>query len=140
MALAFVLSIDEMVFERLATLAAKHIMQNLENLALFDTNEEENETDSEVLERFYREEVARGKLGILAVILPKRLLSILLLLALFVFKYYTFNCQRSEDGSYVSNPIHLPADVRYNPLSFVYGFFLSESEHPVWTMPDTDPG
>jgi len=135
MALSFVLQIDEMVFERLATMAAKHIMSHLENRALFDITTEESETDAEVLERFEREEFGQSKWKILLLVLPRRLLVITVMMALFIFKYYYNNCERLEDGSWVSKAIFMPEAVSYNPLSFIHGLFLDESVVPMWSMP-----
>merc|ERR1719323_909406 len=71
MALTFVLSVDEMVFERLATMAAKHMMTNLQDMPLFDTEREEKETEKEVLEQYEREEFGSQKWKIILMIVPR---------------------------------------------------------------------
>merc|ERR1719343_1114368 len=45
MALTFILQVDEMIFERLATVAAKYIMANLEDMPLFGPPPEETEDE-----------------------------------------------------------------------------------------------
>mmetsp|Transcript_27141 Transcript_27141/g.56313 ORF Transcript_27141/g.56313 Transcript_27141/m.56313 type:complete len:458 (+) Transcript_27141:70-1443(+) len=135
MALSFVLGVDEMVFERLATLAAKHMMEKLEDYALFNTREEEQETDAEVMERFQKEEMQRPFLKMLSLVLPRRLLVILIMMVFFVLKYYYSNCRHLDDGSWVSQDIFMPERVSYNPLSFIYSFLLDQSTVPIWSMP-----
>jgi len=138
MALSFVLSIDEMIFSRLATMASKHMMCNLEDLALFDTHVEEHETEEEVVSRYDREEFGRKKWKILLLVLPRRLMAISALMAFFICKYYYNNCQWQGDGSWISKPIFMPESVTYNPLSFIHGLFLDASVVPLWEMPSED--
>jgi len=135
MALAFILSIDEMMFERLATVATKHMMKNLEAMALFETHEEENEAQDDVLRRFHRDELGAAKYRILWLVFPRRLAIILLLMAVFVFRYYREHCVRGEDGSWVSQPMYLPQVSSYNPFQYVSGGLLPEAASPFWTMP-----
>jgi len=135
MALAFILSIDEMIFERLATVATKHMMQNLEEMALFSTDTEEEETHQEVLARYNREELGQGRWRILGMIIPKRLLYILLIMSVFIFKYYHDNCEEDDDGSWVSKAMYLPKIETYNPLDFMPGGHLLQSTDAFWEMP-----
>merc|ERR1719203_2275708 len=91
MALTFVLDIDEMCFNRLATAATKHMLEELEDLPLFDVQMEEGMTDQQVVERYERDEFGSGRWKIFSMVLPKRLLTILGLMVLFICKYYYFN-------------------------------------------------
>mmetsp|Transcript_32993 Transcript_32993/g.94780 ORF Transcript_32993/g.94780 Transcript_32993/m.94780 type:complete len:463 (+) Transcript_32993:201-1589(+) len=136
MALTFVLSIDEMIFSRLLTVASRHIMANLEDLPMFDEPEFERQADEVTLQRFMEKEYGSSKLNVLCFVVPKRFLLIVVLLVLFVTKYYYEYCDRAEDGSLVSKPMFFPTSVPYNPLSFLYGYGMSLEDSPFWKMPD----
>jgi len=139
MALTFVLSIDEMIFSRLLTVASKHIMNNLEDLPLFDTSDVEHEDEDVVLNRFIESEYGSSRWKLFCIVIPRRLVLILILLAMFVCKYYFQYCDAGEDGSLVSKPLFRPESVPYNPLSFMYGLGLSEEADPAWRMPWRSP-
>merc|ERR1712050_85811 len=133
MALTFVLDVDEMIFSRLSTVVTKHIMSNLEEMPLFETNTEESETDEEVLRRFHSEETGSGRLRKIALILPKRLLQIIVLQILFMAFYYARNCVHLEDGSWVSKTMYLPSDLTYRPFPLMFGFDPPEVGDAYWT-------
>merc|ERR1711879_367215 len=134
MALSFILTIDEMVFERLSTRVTKHMMSNLEDLPLYDTSEEEYESEEQVLERYNRDEFGKNRWRTLLLVMPARLLQIVLLLLIFIYKYYHNHCQQSDDGGWVAKPLYTPEDIVYNPLAFLFG--LQEmARTPVWKMP-----
>mmetsp|Transcript_1457 Transcript_1457/g.4956 ORF Transcript_1457/g.4956 Transcript_1457/m.4956 type:complete len:327 (+) Transcript_1457:1-981(+) len=137
MALKFVLKMDEIVFSRLATQTTKHILEHLEDYPLFDTAREEQETPQQAADRFNSEEFGQGYYKKIAIcVLPRRLLYIVFLMAVFTFRYYRMNCDQLEDGSWVSKPLFMPQRVTYNPITFIYGVFLERSPEPVWTMPE----
>merc|ERR1711879_991080 len=56
MALAFILSIDEMVLSALATSTTHYIMEHMEDYPLFSTESDEVETDESCLSRYQSEE------------------------------------------------------------------------------------
>merc|ERR1719253_728515 len=60
-ALTFILDIDEAVFQKLSTISSKHMMENLEDLDLYDIEEEESETVPEAVHRFYHSEFGVGE-------------------------------------------------------------------------------
>jgi len=135
MALTFILSIDEMCFERLATQASKYIMSNLKDIELRDLQPAAHPSERSLLTKYHNEELTGSRKKIWKVVmfvLPKRLLFVGLLMALFVGKYYYFNCIRLDDGSWVSKPMHLPDEVVYNPLSFMYDALLDWRHKALW--------
>uniref|UniRef100_A0A7S4Q8Q8 Uncharacterized protein n=1 Tax=Alexandrium monilatum TaxID=311494 RepID=A0A7S4Q8Q8_9DINO len=142
MTLSFVLGVDEMIFSRLATVTARHMMEKLEDYALFDTDAEEAETEEEAAERFRREEFSssfRGTLWkVLLLVAPTRLLMIIATMIIFLFKYYYTYCRQLEDGSWISKDVYMPEKVQYNPLTFIYSNLLEESNVPLWSMPQED--
>jgi hypothetical protein len=135
MALTFVLDVDEMVFSRLSTNVTKHIMQNLEDLPLFDISQDENEEEHEVLERYEKEEVGPGRWRKVAMVMPKRLLMIVGMQVFFMVIYYNRNCVQQPDGGFVSKEMFLPKDLSYRPLSLMFGIENEGESDAFWTMP-----
>ena len=62
MALAFVLDMDELIFNRFTTSLTRHIMGSIQKIPIFDLQNVENETDAQALERFRTEEFGRATL------------------------------------------------------------------------------
>merc|ERR1712113_804422 len=83
MSLTFVLSLDEMIFDRLATKAAKHIMESLEDLALFDTSLEEQESQADTMKRYTAMEFGRPLGHVMSMVLPRKLLMIIVFMLAF---------------------------------------------------------
>lgn len=139
MALTFVLSIDEMIIERFGTVATKHMMERLEAWPLFDTDREETESMEEAYERHCEEETDStaflGDCKLLVLLLPKRLLFVVLLMVIFMIKYYISNCNLSEDGFWVSKDMYLPKRVRWDPFSLLTTGSDDFEPEPFWTMP-----
>mmetsp|Transcript_34678 Transcript_34678/g.103029 ORF Transcript_34678/g.103029 Transcript_34678/m.103029 type:complete len:459 (-) Transcript_34678:30-1406(-) len=138
MALTFVLEIDETVFERLASVASKHMMYNLEDMQLYTTDDMENETDEEAFERFHRDEAdpMEHKVHLLFLIVPGRLIGIILFVCLFIFQYYNAECVRSAEGGYISKDLYLPTDVGYNPFVWLYPSLREHTTTPIWRIPE----
>eukprot|EP00415_Alexandrium_ostenfeldii_P001349 UN1349 len=137
MALKFVLSLDELVFSRMATHMTKYILEHMEDLPLFHMKSEDGETLDEAAERFRHEELSHSHYWtrIARMLVPKRLIYIFLIMAVFLIKYYRHNCDCLEDGSCVSKPIYEPVVVSYNPLAFFADIFQVVNKAPTWTMP-----
>jgi len=112
MSLSWLLEIDEMIFERLTTVASKTIMGALEDYPLFDTDDVEHEDDDKAYERFIHEE--HGKTWhdeqLIALMMPKRFFFVIGLTAFFVAGYYFHNCEMWSNGSFVSVPMALPLE------------------------------
>jgi len=137
MALTFVLEVDEMVFNRFASGMTKHIMSCVHDLPTFNTDDVEEETDEQALERFYRTEVGSARwTGKKLLVVPVRFLQVLSIQLLFMWDYYRSNCVRQEDGSWVSKEMHLPVGLEYSPLKLMFGIESATEHEPFWTMPD----
>merc|ERR1712048_982620 len=138
MAMTFILGIDELILERFGTTATRHIMDNLESYPLFTTSQEDSETPEETYERTRRdEELDRWVIvdwKIYALLMPKRLFFVVLLTAVFLFKYYESNCYRNEHGIWVSKDMYLPASMKWDPVSLIFGAGTTEESEPFWTM------
>jgi len=141
LALAFILDMDEMVFETMTTHMTKHIMKNLEDYCPEGHEEEESANDeTNTIKRFIEKEVKNGfdSRRCLQDLLPRRLLNILALNLLFTLKYYYMNCKRLGDGSWVSVQMYLPEGIDFKPLQFLFGGMDMDSSQPepYWSMPD----
>jgi len=135
MALTFIINLDEMIFMVLTTVPVKHMLDNLEDYALFQLDEEEREKDDDILTRYMRQEFGANKWKrFFKLLLPKRLLTVLILMMAFIWNYYRLNCDMMDDGSLVSKPMTLPTVVRFNPLNFFSDGFPAQSD-AYWTMP-----
>mmetsp|Transcript_75715 Transcript_75715/g.208926 ORF Transcript_75715/g.208926 Transcript_75715/m.208926 type:complete len:156 (+) Transcript_75715:2-469(+) len=132
MALGFVLGIDEMIIERFGSLATKHMMDNLEAFPMFDTSEEESETLDQAYQRELREERESSYAMLICSLVPRRLIFVCVLMVYFVLKYYYVNCQRTEDGTWVSSSMYIPQKVVWDPFSLLrYGH--AADAKPFWT-------
>mmetsp|Transcript_45858 Transcript_45858/g.116604 ORF Transcript_45858/g.116604 Transcript_45858/m.116604 type:complete len:444 (-) Transcript_45858:11-1342(-) len=135
MALTFIINLDEMIFMVLTTVPVKHMMDNLEDYALFELEDEEREKDDDILTNYLRQEFGTNKWKRFGkLLLPKRLCTVLLLLTFFIWNYYRLHCDELEDGSLVSKPLRLPTVVRFNPISFFTDRFPAKAD-AYWTMP-----
>merc|ERR1719238_1754314 len=96
-ALKFILDLDGMILDHLASTATRHIVNNLEPIALFDKKEHEKESEEEAKARFVKEEASISGINLYNLLFPKRLVMIIILMLAFVMKYYYQNCTRLED-------------------------------------------
>lgn len=135
MALAFVLEVDEMVFYKLTSELTKHIIGNIEGLPLYDEADDEHLTDQFVLDRFQNEELGSGRIRQLWKIIPQKLFLVLALQVFFIWGYYYENCERQEDGSWVSKAMHLPKDLTYSPFKLMFGLEPEMETDSFWQMP-----
>mmetsp|Transcript_55449 Transcript_55449/g.164854 ORF Transcript_55449/g.164854 Transcript_55449/m.164854 type:complete len:546 (+) Transcript_55449:100-1737(+) len=136
MALTFILDIDELIVDRFATVATKHMMQNLEGFPLFDAEAEDSETPEEAYKRLSQRELAPWTfqdIGLYWVFIPQKLATTIVLMCIFLYKYYYTYCYREEDGTWVSKDLHTPDGVFWDPLSLFFIGMNSESES-VWSL------
>ncbi|CAE7593434.1 rnf111 [Symbiodinium natans] len=134
MALTFILQVDEILFQRLSSSVTTEIMSKLEFKALYDLEEVEQESDADALAHFEEVELKKSWGSILFKTFPTRLFIIMVLQAIFLLDYYVSNCDKLEDGSWVSKAMRLPADMGYNPLALMFGWETVEEPKPFWTM------
>merc|ERR1712224_74737 len=106
LALTFILSLDELIFEVLTTVPVKHIMENLEEFALYNIANDEEETEHEVIHRFNEKEIRSRLWQAITILVPRRFLSVCILTYVFIWMYYANNCERSSDGGLVSKPMY----------------------------------
>lgn len=137
MAMTFILNLDELIFDVLTTLPVRHIMDNLEDYQLYSIETMERDSEERILEKFQREELGHNRWrGLVFNIAPKRLLMVVGVCLIFLFKYYRINCILKGDGSRVSRPMFLPEEVKFNPLAFMFGALEKKASSPFWLMPD----
>lgn len=138
-ALSFVLTTDELILERLATKATRHIMEGVKARELFDDSHLVGASDQETLDRYYLQELSFCHSGYTFPLFPKRLFWTILLMALFVIEYYVHNCVYTEDGALVSKDVFLPVSAHMDLWCFFNKFFsISTEKHveePFWSMP-----
>jgi hypothetical protein len=150
MSMGFVLSIDEVIFETIASVQTKHIMA-----ALVETDFSQDEIwvqDSEGPAGIPREietdisytqnvaEVAKplALWRLLLIMFPRRLAIVIAVVCVYVSKYYIEKCV-FKHGQWVSKDMYLPLTTEYSVFDFVFDCFLHtlpRSLQPFWTMPD----
>jgi hypothetical protein len=129
MAFTFIIKIDEMAFSRLTCIATKHIMGSLQ---LVNFAAPEKETHDEAWKRHSDSNCWRR----MWLYFPRRLAGLLVAQAAFMSFYYRTNCEQDEDGSWISQAIHLPGDLNPNLFALLFGMTTSAEGEPVWTMPN----
>jgi len=139
-ALTFILDLDEMIFNRMSTQAAKTIMSKLEDYALYSIEAEEAESVEETLQRCRKEGQEKSLASKLSFLIPRRFFMILIVCIVFICKYYYHNCDIAKDGSIISTSIYIPRHAALSPLGFLFGV---HSEHAntdkiSWKMPGGD--
>jgi len=136
MALTFILNLDEMVFVTLTTVAVQHMVDNTEDMPLFEESILEDEEEDQILLRYEQDELGRNKYkSFLNILVPKRLLTCIVLMPVFLFKYYWSNCIRGPDGSWFSQPMFVPADISFRPWNYIFSGIEVKEKVPFWTMP-----
>merc|ERR1712167_134296 len=119
MALTFILNIDEMICETLTTSATRFVLEHLEEMPLYDDSEHEGMS--------YEESIGHHETGgnndllrNIRFAFPMKLCVTIALTALIVGEYYMRNCNKTEDGRYVSVTMHFPASISYSVLAFLF--------------------
>merc|ERR1719456_850441 len=104
MALAFILSIDELIFETATAGRTKYMMDNTEPFHLHQLTAERQAPEDHIL---IEDEKHRRSLKC-PDLFPQRLLFVVVLTWIFLTLYYWTRCERSADGTWVSQPLHMP--------------------------------
>jgi len=138
-ALAFILGIDELLCTALVSPVSLYMTSNLEPFALFSISDEEDDTEKEAYDKHQLDKHWQF-FHLLGYIVPNRLIMILLFTAVFVTKYYVEHCNRTDDGSWVSKPIHLPISEEFPFWAWILGPMpvispLQVAPESVWSMP-----
>lgn len=141
-ALAFILSIDELLASVLMSHTTQHVLSLTENFYPFE-GEAGDESDIDCFEfnekdkdwnictwRFYKTSF------------PMPIVGPLLCTLFFMCKYYREHCVTLEDGSWVSKAVRKPLVGDLPLTSFLFGPFpmwfpIGTAEEPMWEMPDS---
>jgi hypothetical protein len=164
MSMGFVLSIDEVIFDTIASVQTKHIMAALvetdfspDEIWIQDSEGPagipRNETDTSytgiprnieiVTDTSYTQngaEVAKplALWRLLLIMFPRRLAIVIAVVCVYVSKYYIEKCV-FKHGQWISKDMYLPLTTEYSVRDFVFDCFLHtlpRSLEPFWTMPD----
>lgn len=137
-ALKFILDLDEMILDHLASTATRYIVSNLQPIALFDKSEHEMEQDNEARLRFLKEEKQISGFALYNLLFPKRLFFIIFMMSIFVMKYYYANCIELKDGSMVSKPMYPLGPHQISSVwELLFGIAaVPTSTEPFWSMPE----
>jgi hypothetical protein len=130
MALAFILSIDELMFETATAGRTKYMMDNLEPYHLQKAGEEKEDNLGNAL----ADDTAHCCCMDL---FPYRLVVVVILTTIFVTNYYITRCFKTKDGMWASLPVYVPRSLT---LSVWTAFFPSVFPYEydnnlLWSMP-----
>lgn len=137
-ALIFLLNIDNLIVESLASVQARHLVENCEPLPGYEDEQTQPMTASDILHQHIENQRLAFHLGdLLWRIFPGRALWIFILTFFFVYHYYTTFCERI-DGAWVSKTVYTPTTLDYNLLNrfFAWAFPIEFEHEPAWTMPE----
>jgi len=139
-AMTFILDMDELIAARLCTEATKAIMIKIQGYELYDIGTEESRTDDEAMEKFSLEDerwhVTDPEL--LYLLFPMRLISTILMTAVFYTLYFWRFCSTLPDGSSRSMPLFPPADIsNWNLLRWLAAPGSIKRGNNTWQMPST---
>lgn len=142
--LAFILGLDELVYNCLMSEEEEKIVELCEPFSLYDPKQSAagdlNQLDDEdILEKFDNLQTMRS-FGVrdFKALLPFKLFFALAVTFFFVMEYYHRNCHLSDEGRWVSIDMHLPKSVH---SSWFTAFFPSLAppeprvETPFWVFP-----
>jgi len=141
-AMAFILSIDELICDTLISPVMRQMLCRLEPFPLYDAVGEENETEKESFDRHQVDKAFRifGPY-LLWNVMPFRLIAMVVFTYFFLTKYYLENCIHTEDGSWISKPVINPDPGGKLPFStFLFGPIptvggLEGAGGTLWSMP-----
>eukprot|EP00747_Dinoflagellata_sp_TGD_P122926 gnl/TRDRNA2_/TRDRNA2_173708_c2_seq16.p1 gnl/TRDRNA2_/TRDRNA2_173708_c2~~gnl/TRDRNA2_/TRDRNA2_173708_c2_seq16.p1 ORF type:complete len:423 (-),score=53.09 gnl/TRDRNA2_/TRDRNA2_173708_c2_seq16:145-1299(-) len=130
-ALAFILNIDELIFDTITTVQTRAMMDSVECHVIANPDHQERHSDDEQMIQ------KSGANHFLETLLPKRLLLCTVLWVFLTCGYYLGSCERSPDGTWVSKEMYYPKSTDYEHMSalFPYLFPVDHEPEPYWTMP-----
>jgi len=132
MALAFILSIDELIFDTATAGRTKYMMEHTEPFHVH-TQDQELEMPEEQL--FHDDMQYRRSLWC-PNLLPNRLLLVLFLTWGFLTLYYFTRCEKDTDGAWISTPLRLPKSLHYHFLQAMFPFIfeIDVEDEAIWSM------
>jgi uncharacterized membrane protein (DUF106 family) len=133
-ALTFILNIDELLFDVFSTAQTKHMMEDIQGF-LVDGKEESS--DDPVLQNMSDETLLeQSEVDALCsrATIPWMFVVTIAIWVYFIWVYFTVHCHQSEDGTFVSNDMHMPKSIVFSHLSaFLPQVFPIQHEaEPYW--------
>jgi len=144
-ALAFILNLDEIIYEAMFSDAAKDMLSRLEDYE--DINYEEFATPDDMEIYMMHQENRQWNLlspRFYMLVFPVRMFAMISVLAFFLLKYYMEHCVHLPDGSFVGKDLHLPSTYTMSFFSFIFGpvpkvFPVPVDETASWSFSPVKP-
>eukprot|EP00747_Dinoflagellata_sp_TGD_P095527 gnl/TRDRNA2_/TRDRNA2_166500_c0_seq1.p1 gnl/TRDRNA2_/TRDRNA2_166500_c0~~gnl/TRDRNA2_/TRDRNA2_166500_c0_seq1.p1 ORF type:complete len:452 (+),score=50.87 gnl/TRDRNA2_/TRDRNA2_166500_c0_seq1:309-1664(+) len=130
-ALAFILTIDELIFETVTTVQTRRMMADVQPFVVSKALPvEATDTDEQIIEK-------SGARRWWMNWFPKKLFLCAVLWIILTVGYYLGSCDRSPDGTWVSKTMYYPKSTDYSHLSalFPYLWPVEHESDPYWSMP-----
>lgn len=135
LSMSFVLSIDEMLYDAMTSGAAATIMKKVEQAL---EEEELAHQKAEAAGRGQPKQTPFYSVAVWRQIIPLRVVSALVVMGLYVGRYYQFKCKYSEEHKlWVSKDMYTPTTSYYTLSDFLLNGFFQTVPHgtdPFWTM------
>jgi len=131
-ALTFVLNIDELLFETLSTTYSKQMLEMVRGFPIVPKGPVEELTSDHAILKQSGMERWWSRTSV-----PQTALITGFWWLYFLWAYYSNHCHLSDDGVYISNPMHLPVSTVLGHLSafLPQHFPVPQVSSPYWTMP-----
>lgn len=133
-ALTFILNIDELFFDVFATAQTKHMLEKLEGFRIHQKHTSRPDSSAKEQEQAILDKSGVNTFVNLASIPWMPLVSVVVW-TYFIWVYYSSHCFKSEDGTYVSQPMFLPTSTDFGQMSaFLPQMFpIPAEKEPYWT-------
>lgn len=132
-ALAFILNLDEMLYQAFSHKAVHYILQGMQPYEVENQDKKENYTLQDTLATLHSD---RFTASFILGIVPVRFLMTLVACVFFAGEYYWTKCQFSERGGFVSKTEYLPKQQVLSLARFFLPWVeIEEQETPFFEMP-----
>jgi len=132
-ALTFILNIDELLFETLSTNYSKQMLEMVRGFPMVPKGCTEDLTTDHAILHVSGMERWNSRESV-----PQTALITVFWFLYFLWSYYSDHCHLSDDGVYISNPMHLPKSTVLSHISafLPVRFPFPEQSTPYWVMPE----
>jgi hypothetical protein len=133
MALAFILSIDELIFETATAGRTRYMMDNTEPFHLHKLAAERQAP----YETVASEDDMHQRSCCCPDFTPQRLLLVAFFTWIFLAIYYYTHCEKGQEGTWISKPLFLPKSLHFSVWQAYFPMFfgLETEGDPAWPFP-----
>mmetsp|Transcript_112097 Transcript_112097/g.356255 ORF Transcript_112097/g.356255 Transcript_112097/m.356255 type:complete len:477 (-) Transcript_112097:162-1592(-) len=136
-AMTFILYIDEMMCSFLMSQTTRSILSRCEEFVLYDVTTEGRMTDQEIMLEFCEKQKWKYiRFKDFVEVVPGKLLTAVLLTAMFIACYFWQKCDITAGGEVVSRTMYKPTIIHENFLQVLFPSLVPRVAEPFWEMPE----